>query len=140
MLNYEFYLVDEAELAKLDPGRSREPEGVLRTWAREHGAHWGNVRMRAGVLWDAIERVDLALPSDLRFHDHISRARFGPRWGTLEGVGHFSSRELRALEPALAALRARFESDDAVDELLEVTQDAAAEAARRGWALLVLRA
>jgi hypothetical protein len=101
--NYVFYLIDDAELLEHDPG----PDALhteLEEWSIRNGAHWGELRQRAGFLWEAIDRLDTTVPSELRFKERISEAEIGPRWGSIQGVGYFPAPVAEALGNAIAPL------------------------------------
>jgi len=49
MQNYVFYLIDDAEFLAHDPGL--DPlHTELEQWSIQNGAHWGELRQRAGFL------------------------------------------------------------------------------------------
>ena|SRR5687768_6524705 len=138
MQNYVFYLVDDTELKTHHP----EPDPThaeLEEWAYEHGAHWGELRQRAGFLWDAIEKLDIAISSNIRFKDRISEAKIGPPWGAIEGVGYFPAKIAAELELILAN-RSAIENDPAYVQLVDAIDDVTGAAKSREMGFVVVRA
>lgn len=140
MQNYVFYLIDDAELLAHDPGLDAL-HTELEEWSQANGAHWGELRQRAGFLWDAIDRLDTTVPSELRFKERISEATIGPRWGSIQGVGYFSADVADALGQAIAPLvdAPATVSEPAFAQLVTSLDDVCRAARKRKMGFVVLR-